>query len=268
MLNDSLYIVKSPYFSLKEMCEFVSAKVDESVANAVRFQDDGTYNLSLEKVRSDRGNTIWSDELFMEMLSERDEIAHIDFNYDDSDNNIFVTLADEYIQRDDKPYHEITENEMELILAKHILWKNHQGGERADLSDCLLKNCDLSRKKLEGAIFDRSKFSNVNLNYTTFDHSSFKETVFLNCDGFMMSAEESDFTDARLAWCSFNHANMSCSRYKGALFENCNLYNADMSNSYLADADFKDMDMRNVNTFNCDVDDEDEDESEGFDLTM
>ena len=42
-----LYEVQSPYFSMKEMCEFVTAKVDECVRMAINLQDDGTYNLSL-----------------------------------------------------------------------------------------------------------------------------------------------------------------------------------------------------------------------------
>ena len=250
-----LYEVPSPYFSLKSMCEFVIAKIDECVENAINYQDEGGYNISLSKFREGRGNTIWSDELFMEMLSERDEIAHIDYNYDDSEDNVFITLSEEYVKAPDKQYRELSENEMELMMAKHLLWVNHQGGERADFSGCLIKNCDWSRKKIEGANFDGAKFSNVNLSHATLTSSTFIGTTFLNCDGFMMAAEDADFSEATFAWSSFPHANMSVSIFRDAIINNCNLYNVDMSNSLLERIEIIDTDMRNVNTFNCETDD-------------
>lgn len=250
-----LYEIQSPYFSMKEMCEFVTAKVDECVGMAINLQDEGTYNLSLSKVREGRGNTIWSDELFMEMLSEREEIAHVDYNYDDSDENVFITLSPEYIRASDKQYRVLSEKEMELMVAKHILWANQQGGERADFSGCLIKNCDWSKKKIEGAIFDGAKFSNVNLSHATLTSSTFIGASFLNCDGFMMAAEDADFSEATFAWSSFPHANMSVSIFRDAIINNCNLYNVDMSNSLLEGIEIIDTDMRNVNTFNCETDD-------------
>ena len=250
-----LYEIQSPYFSMKEMCEFVTAKVDECVGMAINLQDEGTYNLSLSKVREGRGNTIWSDELFMEMLSEREEIAHVDYNYDDSGENVFITLSPEYIRASDKQYRVLSEKEMELMMAKHILWANQQGGERADFSSCLIKNCDWSKKKIEGAIFDGAKFSNVNLSHATLTSSTFIGASFLNCDGFMMAAEDADFSEATFAWSSFPHANMSVSIFRDAIINNCNLYNVDMSNSLLEGIEIIDTDMRNVNTFNCETDD-------------
>lgn len=250
-----LYEVQSPYFSMKEMCEFITAKVDECVGMAINLQDEGTFNLSLSKVREGRGNVIWSDELFMEMLSEREEIANVDYNYDDSEDNVYITLSNEYVKTPDKQYRVLSENEMELMMAKNLLWFNQQGGERADFSGCLIKNCDWSRKTIEGANFNGAKFVNVNLSRTNLSDSTFIGANFLNCDGFMMVAEDADFSEATFTCSSFPHANMSLGIFRDAHINNCNLYNVDMSYSLLERIELIDTDMRDVNTFHCETDD-------------
>ena len=96
------------------------------------------------------------------MLSERPEIAEVDYDYEN--DTVSVALADEHIRfTDENGMRYLTEQDIEIMCAKHILWLNDEGGEQADFSNCVIRGMDLSRRNLNQAIFDGAKISNTQL---------------------------------------------------------------------------------------------------------
>lgn len=112
-------------------------------------------------------------------------------------------ITDEHSEKVEEgtiPY-DYDEREIDVMMAKHTLWLNDQGGEQADFSggviddydfsgeviagiifgDCILKNCNLNCKEIVGCTFDHGVIENCDMWETYFNHCSLEGTKITDC---------------------------------------------------------------------------------------
>lgn len=100
----------------------------------------------------------------------------------------------------------ITQEEAEIICAKHLLWLYDQsGGQQANFTNCDLTDICLEHKNLNSAIFINAKLKNTNLEnsqlcFADFSYAKIQDSQFNNCD-----MEESIFDDAYITGCEFEN---------------------------------------------------------------
>ncbi len=188
------------------------------------------------------------EHLLAEMLSQRPEISCVEL----VDNDICLTVSPEYALADDTSnLRRVTQDEADIICAKHTLWLLDAGGERADFSDCLLEGLNLSHRNLNAACFDNARLQDVNLHGAALVNASCVDAQFLECDLNSLTAEESNFLGARFYDCElggayFTHSDLACT-----VFQESFLYGGSLANCCLANADLgcirnQDVNLRGV----------------------
>lgn len=91
-------------------------------------------------------------------LKDRPEIESVDFD----GGYMLCTVKDEYIQQADSR-RTLTQEEADIMLAKHILWLNDAGGIQADFSNCLVRGLNLAHKNMMNVAMDNARFVNTDL---------------------------------------------------------------------------------------------------------
>lgn len=142
--------------------------------------------------------------------------------------------------------------ELEIICAKHALWiYGESGGERADFSNCLLENVNLSNCNLCGADFSDATFINCNLDDASMCDADFENAKFKRCSLRHFTAEEADFKGSDFYNCDlrgacFTHSNFSKSKMADCNFHEVSFMNCCLESWTSTDCNLKIADMRNV----------------------
>lgn len=137
----------------------------------------------------------------------------------------------------------ITQEELDEIISKHILWLNSHGaeGEQAclsymDLTGVNLENAYLHRANLIGTNLQGANLSGANMRFSRFIYAS-----LANADMSMSDLQGSIFTAADL-----RGANLTCSDMSFADLEGANLTNADLKDANLNHADLYNANLTGV----------------------
>lgn len=237
----------------------MASLVNHYVEEALEQQLDGQYRIDLEKLQSIADGQPFDNDLFGEMLSEHREIRSVEMNYE----GIYIEIAPEYVIREDVGHlRKLTQQDLEIMCAKHTLWLNGAGGECADFSNCLLNGLNLYKKNLNSANFDGAKIQNCDLRHAELCFAKFRNARVHNCILSDVMAEEAVFKNTvfRRVECKrgiFTHSNFS-----GAMFRECKFAGSNFSLSCLEGTDFGDMPRASISWEGCS--DEEAEWQEGF----
>ena len=125
--------------------------LDHVIDQALDDHDQSAYIISLPQVKETFDNDIIDDELFTAMLRERPEI--VDMDVCDGGDIMVVLSHESIIAHDLSKMRVLTQDDVEIMYAKHILFNHDEGGEKADFSNCRLTNLDMRHMQLNGADF-------------------------------------------------------------------------------------------------------------------
>lgn len=145
-------------------------------------------------------------------------------------------------------YRSLTPQEVEVMCAKHVLWLNDDpSGERVDFSNCLLKELNLSRRNLNGAVFTGARFVNTALHHSELCFAECSGAAFVHCDAWDIVAEEADFKDAEFVACGLERGIFTHSNFSRAKFRDCSISCSSMQNCCIDGTEFGDMPLISVN---------------------
>lgn len=205
--------------------EKMNKLIDMAICQALEEHDQSTYIFSLEELSEDDN---FDKGLFAAMLKERPEIVDMDIGGDE----VMVTLSPEAIQAHElSKLRVLTQDDLNIMQAKHTLWVYDQGGERANFSGCRLTELDMSGMQLNGADFTGALLERVNMSSSGVCSCVFRDARFAECNMTGICAEEADFS--------------------GAVFEECNLKRGIFTHSNFAHAQFQDTDLRTADMRAC-----------------
>jgi uncharacterized protein YjbI with pentapeptide repeats len=169
--------------------------------------------------------------LFKEVLSERNEIAHLEntiggFSVEFSDTFIHGKIAET------APRRLLSYNELFVMQAKHILFMHGEpGGEKADFTDMDLMDLSFSCAHFSGAIFKGAKIDRCDMKDGVFACCDFRKAIFIEADAAKAIFSESDCEDAVFSSCDLHSSFFQGSNLKNTEFDNCAMGYSDISES-------------------------------------
>ena len=216
--------------------EKMSKLVDASVKRALMGHDQSTYILSMTELRSLHDQDSFDEALFAAMLRERPEILDMDV---DEGGDIMVTLSLEAIMAYDRSkYRVLTQDELDVMYARHILFNYGEGGEQADFSNCRLTDLDMRHMQLNGACFAGALLENVKMQSAGLCFCVFKDAQFVDCDMTGIIAEEADFSGAAFTGCTMRNGVFTHSNFANAQFQDTVLWKAYLGSCCIEGARF------------------------------
>ena len=199
--------------------------VDMAICQALECHDQSTYIFSLEEMAEANDDCSFDTALFTAMLRERSEIVDMDI----SDGDIMITLSPESIQaHETSKLRELTQDDLNIMQAKHTLWVYDQGSEQANFSGCRLSELDMSGMQLNGADFTGALLDHVNMSSSGVCSSIFQDARFVGCNMAGICAEEADFSGATFEECNIKRGIFTHSNFTRTQFCNTDLRMADM----------------------------------------
>ena len=184
------------------------------------------YVISIDEARNRFRGAGFSAELLYAALKDRPEMKSAEFD----GAHILCKVKNEYTWQKEQ-YRELTQDDAEIMIAKHILWLNDTGGEQADLSNCLMRALNLAHKNMMNAVMDNARFIDTDLRGAELNFSAIGSTRFENCNLKNVTAEECEITDTVFFGCEmtggiYTHSDLSrtvmidCKMSYG-IFQNC-----------------------------------------------
>ena len=250
----STLLPMNQYPTLQIYCNAMAKLADELTKEVLARQEEGTCYISLGDISLKANFEFYNEPLLLKLLSERLEVDHIEV----IDNKIRVDIAREFARHEDESkYRRLSQDDVEIICAKHVLWLYDSEGERADFSGALLRNIDLSEKNLNGAIFDEAKVVNTNMHKAQFSAVSFSDTKFIHCDGSDMDAEGSDFRRTTFYDCNLDRSSFMGGNFRGATFKDCTMEGGSLECCCLENTDLGDLSTDYINMNRCSYDEQD-----------
>ena len=196
-----LLIEHERYPSLTAHADEMRRLTEKYVQKALDGQIDCQYNINFSEARKLCRQSGFTDELFMEMLSEREEFEYVE----QTDDGCFVTIAEPYLrQEDERNLKKLTPKDVEVMCAKHTLWLNDAGGEQADFSNCLVRGLNLAHKNMMNVAMDNARFVNTDLQGAELNLSVANDTRFENCNLEDVTAEECEFKNTVFSKCKMS----------------------------------------------------------------
>ena len=142
--------------------EKMNRLVDLAIFQALECHDQSTYIISPSELQDTSVRDPFDVELFIAMLKERPEIVDMDVG---DNGEVMVTLSlESIIEHDLSKLRVLTQDDVEIMYAKHILFNHDEGGEKADFSGCRLTNLDMRHMQLNGADFTGALLEGVRMN--------------------------------------------------------------------------------------------------------
>lgn len=200
---------------------------DEMVDQIKECQLDGEYRFYANSFDVAADDEPADFDLFMAMLAERPEIAEVDYAEDDQ---LYAVLKPEFATyEDDSHRRKLTQQEVDVICAKHTLWLHDDSGEQADFTNCLLKGIDFSNRELDHAIFTGAKMVDCYLHETRLNGADLSNAKMYYCCAINMQAKNSSFKGAFIQMCDFGVSNLRDSNFSQTIFSNSAGGHCDMS---------------------------------------
>ena len=225
--------------------------LDLVIYQALECHDQSTYIISLADYQDTSVRDPFDEELFIAMLQERSEIVDMEVG---DNGEVMVTLSLEAITEHDlSKMRVLTQDEVEVMYAKHILFNHGEGGEKADFSGCRLTNLDLRHMQLNGADFTGALLENVRLNDSGLCFGVFRDAKLVGCNLTSAVAEEADFCGATFTECKMRNGIFTHSNFAHTNFQDSDLWMSSFASccidgSNLMDHDTVGIDVTNVNS--------------------
>lgn len=201
------------YPSLFDYIKEMARLIDLYAAQAVDCQIDGKWAIRFLEVEQQCNLDGFDINLFVDMLTERDEIEKINFD----EQGCEIEISENYLT-EEKSLRNLTDSEIEVMCANHILWLNDTGGKQADFSYCLLKDINLRDKNLMNSFFDGAKFVGTDMRGATLCSASLKDARFIDCNLDDVIAEECDCTGVKFLRSNLSGGVFTHSNFKDSLF--------------------------------------------------
>ena len=241
------------YPALTDFNRKMQELTEHHIQDALAMHSAGGYVLRDDTLSADLWDLNTGTSLLAEMLSQRPEVS----DTETVDHDIVLTLAPEYIPADDTAdLRMLTQDEVDIICAKHTLWLLGEGGEQADFANCLLDGLNLSHRNLNGAVFDGARLRGVDLTHSELCSAFCVETVFQECAMQDITAEEANFLDARFSGCEMRGAYLTHSDLSGVSFRNTSMQGGSIANCCLQNADLGSIRLDSVNAVGVSCDQE------------
>lgn len=177
---------------------------------ALANQQDGMYRFLVDDVFSEITGQYLTKSLLEDMMQDNPLFEHAEL----IDDEMFITLVQQPMQVDGKqPIRKLTSQEVEIMLAKHVLWLHDAGGEQADFSNCEIYDMDLESYRLSNAIFKNAVIKNTSLRCATMQGVDCENAIFEVCDISHVIPEDANFKGARFKVCDM----------QATVFKNCNM---------------------------------------------
>lgn len=254
-------------FTLQQFMKSMLSIRNDIIAKAIDDQDEGVFRIDLDEIHKFYKPKILSPTLLHEMLCDRIEFATVEFD----DDEFIMRLSEEYaMYEEDVPYRGLTKEEVDVMVAKHILWLyDEPGGEQADFSGCYVSNYDFSYRSLNSAIMNNAKFVNCNFTSTELCFANAEYSKFVECSLIRMTGEEMNCKGTKFKGCNLFSVMMTHSNFTDALFSRCVVGSASMTNSCIENTKWNHTSYEDVSFGNYSEDEQewlDDDESMGMDL--
>ena len=234
------------YQSLLDFVSEMYGQAQSAVDKVLKNQQDGAYCLK-DTTFPDRQTPLFSYPLLGEMLSERPEFSSVNVMGDE----MLIAVAPEYLKEkiDLSKYRQLTEDDVDIMLAKHMLFLRDAGGEQANFSGCLIKNATLPHAVFNNAILENAVFIECNLSESDMNFVSAHGAMFKDCDLTHMYGDEADFTCAKFLGCNMRQALTMHANYTGAAFDHCNVERMLLEGCCLAQTEWNETDDNVADTF-------------------
>lgn len=227
--------------------------IDDALKEALENHDQAAYTFSTEELADYHDVEFFDSSLFIAMLKERPEIVDMDVQGEE----IMVTLSLESIEAHDlSKLRVITQDDLNIMQAKHTLWVYDHGGEQADFTNCRLSGLDMSRMQLNGAIFTGALLENVDMSSAGVCSATFQNTRFVGCKMNGICAEEADFNGAAFEDCNIKQGHLAHSNFAHTQFHDTDLWMADMRHCCIEGTNIMDTETDGVNLTGTSEDEE------------
>lgn len=219
--NARQQVILSQYQSLSDFAKGMYGHAERAVKRILQNQVDGSYYLQASDLPDPIQNPMFDYQLLGQMLSERPEFATVET----MSSEILVAVAPEYQIEgvDESKYRKLTKDEVDIMLAKHMLSLRDAGGEQANFSGCLLKEMELPHAVFNNAVMTNAVFEDCNLSEADLNFASAHGAKFIRCDLSHMYGDEADFSYAQFTDCDMRHGLTTHANYTGADFNQCNV---------------------------------------------
>ena len=247
------------YPSLENAVIETAFAADRIVREAI---DSGSkeYSVNIDEARNKFRGAGFSEGLLYTALEDRPEIESIDFD----GNYMLCTVKDEYMRQADSR-RALTQEEADIMLAKHTLWLNDAGGIQADFSNCLVKGLNLAHKNMMNAVMDNARFADTDLQGAELNFSVINDTRFENCNLEDVTAEECEFKNTVFSKCKMSGGTYTHSDLSDAVMIECKMEYGSFQNCCTDGTNFCGLDnYAEINMRGCNSDREDW-RREGFD---
>lgn len=249
--------------ALQSFCDRMQEAMERIVHAALLHQENGMVRIPLSTLATAPGEYPLDAALLSEMLSGRPEFQVVELFEDE----ITVQMDSKYIPAE-RVYRQLTEEQVQIACAKHLLWLYDKGGEQADFSGCDLSGMDLSKQKLNSAIFVGTKLDSTGLTEAELCFADFTGAVLSDCDAQNISADEAVFKNAVLLDCDLSGARMEHCNFTGADLTGTTLYNVRMQGACLDGATIPDCAYEQADLRNSSMDEQDWSDHSGPVLTL
>lgn len=249
--------------ALQRFCDRMQEAMDGIVRTAPLRQENGMVRIPLSTLAPAPGEYPLDAALLSEMLSGQPELQAVELFGDE----IVMQMDPKYIPAE-REYRHLTEEQVQVACAKHLLWLYDEGGEQADFSGCDLSGMDLSKQKLNSAIFAETKLSSMRLTEAELCFADFTGAVLSDCDAKNISADEAVFKNAVLLDCDLSGARMEHCNFTGADLTGTTLYNVRMQGACLDGTTIPDCAYEQADLRNFSMDEQDWSDYSGHALSL
>lgn len=234
--------------------ERINKIIDKAILEALECHDGSTYLLSLTEIRDANKFERFDEELFMDMLRERPEIVEMEGG---DLGDILVTLSpDAIIQHDLSKLRVLTQDDVEIMYAKHILFNHGEGGEKADFSNCRLTKLDMQHMQLNGADFTGALLEDVHMNDAGLCFCTFRDAKLVGCNLNGAVAEEADFCGATFTECKMRNGIFTHSNFAHTSFQDTDLWMSSLASCCIENSSIMDTETEGVNLSGTSEDEE------------
>ena len=228
--------------------------LDHVIDQALDDHDQSAYIISLPQVKETFDNDIIDDELFTAMLRERPEI--VDMDVCDGGDIMVVLSHESIIAHDLSKMRVLTQDDVEIMYAKHILFNHDEGGEKADFSNCRLTNLDMRHMQLNGADFTGALLEGVRMNDAGLCFCTFRDAKLVGCTLNGAVAEESDFCGATFTECKMRNGIFTHSNFAHTSFQDTDLWMSSFASCCIENSSIMDTETEGVNLSGASEDEE------------
>ena len=251
-ISNAKQLMQTQYPSLDDFNERMRRAVDKYVNLALENHDNGKYSFDIEDVNSHYDCENFNSDLFVDMIGERVEFSDVEYY----GGEFTVTLANNF--RNDKK-RELSQRDVNVICAQHILWLNDAGGEKADFSHCVLRGLDLNGKDLTKSDCSNAVFDECDLKSVDFSSAEVESAVFRNCNMQNAFAKNTNFIQAEFIECDMSNSNISGSLLISTVMRKCEVEDILITACQIDEFEYPDTEMDKAFCF-----DEESNKQEGF----